>query len=108
MEWDERWEGASRGKVICIPMADSCGCMAETNTILLVTKASILLLKIKENTLERINTISEAEKWISELEDGMVEITEIEHDKEKIIKRNEDSLRDLQHNSKHYTYSNNI
>ena len=39
-------------------------------------------------------------EWISELEDGMVKITEIEHNKEKRIKRNEDSLRDLQDNIK--------
>ena len=44
--------------------------------------------------------MSEAEEWISELEDGMVKITEIEHNKEKRIKRNEDSLRDLQDNIK--------
>ena len=48
------------------------------------------------NTLEEINSrITEAEEWISELEDRMVEITATEHNKAKIIKRNEDSLRDL-------------
>ena len=66
-------------------------------------------ITMPKNTLERTKSrIMEAKEWISELEDGMVEITEIEHDKEKIIKRNEVSLRYLQHNSKHYTYSNNI
>ena len=45
--------------------------------------------------------MSEAEEWISELEDGMVKITEIEHNKEKRIKRNEDSLRDFWDNMKH-------
>ena len=24
MGWGGRWEGGSRGRVICIPMADSC------------------------------------------------------------------------------------
>ena len=33
--------------------------------------------------------------WISELEDRMVEITAVEQNKEKRMKRNEDSLRDL-------------
>ena len=38
---------------------------------------------------------TEAEEWISELEDIMVEIIAVEQNKEKRIKRNEDSLRDL-------------
>ena len=37
----------------------------------------------------------------SELEGRMVEITETEHNKEKITKRSEDSLRDLWDNIKH-------
>ena len=50
-----------------------------------------------KNTLEGINgRISEAEEWISELEDKMVEITTEEQNKLKRIKRAEDSLRDLQ------------
>ena len=54
-----------------------------------------------KNTLEgNSSRVIEAEEWISELEDGMVKITEIEHNKEKRIKRNEDSLRDLQDNIK--------
>ena len=28
-----RWEGASRAGDVYIPLADSCGCMAEINTI---------------------------------------------------------------------------
>ena len=35
--WDEEGGGredVQKGKDICIPMADSCWCMAETNTIL--------------------------------------------------------------------------
>ena len=38
----------------------------------------------------------EAEDRISEVEDRMVEIDESERKKEKLIKRNEDNLRDLQ------------
>ena len=52
-----------------------------------------------KNTLDRTNRrLFEAEKWIS---DRMVEITEAEQNKEKGIKRNEDSLRDLWDNNKH-------
>ena len=48
-----------------------------------------------KNTLEGINSrISEAEEWISELEDKMVEITSEEQNKVKRMKRIEDSLRD--------------
>ena len=55
-----------------------------------------------KNTLERINSrINEAEEQISELEDRMVEITAAEQNKEKRMKRNEDSLRDLWDNTKH-------
>ena len=49
-----------------------------------------------KNTLEGINSrISEAEKWISKLEDKMAEITFEEQNKVKRMKRTEDSLRDL-------------
>ena len=54
-----------------------------------------------KNTLEGINSrISEAEEWISELEDKMVEITYEEQNKLKRMKRTEDSLRDLWGNIK--------
>ena len=54
-----------------------------------------------KNTLEAINRrITEAEEWISDLEDRMVEFTAVEQNKEKRIKRNEDSLRDLWDNIK--------
>ena len=47
-----------------------------------------------KNTLEIIKSrINEAE-WISDLEDRMVKITATEQNKEKRMKRNEDSLRD--------------
>ena len=54
------------------------------------------------NTLEGINNrITEAEAWINDLEDRMVEITTIKQNIEKRMKRNEDSLRDLWDNIKH-------
>ena len=49
-----------------------------------------------KNTLEGINSrITEGEEWISDLEDRMVGFTVMEQNKEKRMKRNEDSLRDL-------------
>ena len=49
-----------------------------------------------KNYLEGINsTISEAEEWISDLEDKIVEITTAEQNKQKRMKRIEHSLRDL-------------
>ena len=64
---------------------------AETNNIITEIK----------NTPEGINSrISEAEEWISELEDKMVEITSEEQNKVKRMKRTEDSLRDLWDNIK--------
>ena len=48
------------------------------------------------NTVKRINSrIAEAEEQISDLEDRMVEISAVEQNIEKRMKRNEDSLRDL-------------
>ena len=55
-----------------------------------------------KNTLEGTKSrITEAEDWISKVEYRMVEINETERKKEKLIKRNEDNLRDLFHNVKH-------
>ena len=49
-----------------------------------------------KNILEGTNRrVTETEKWISELEDRMVEITEAEQNKEKRMKINGDSLRDF-------------
>ena len=45
--------------------------------------------------------ITEAEEWISELEDRMVEITAEEQNKGKRMERIEDILRDLWDNIKH-------
>ena len=54
-----------------------------------------------KNTLEGINSrITEAEEQISDLEDRMVELTAAEENKEKTMKRNEDSIRDLWDNIK--------
>ena len=55
-----------------------------------------------KNTLEGINSrINEAEEQISELEDRVVEITATEQNKEKRMKGNGDSLRDLWDKTKH-------
>ena len=54
-----------------------------------------------KNTLEGTNSrITDAEDRISEVEDRMVEINEAERKTEKLIKRNEDNLRDLWDNVK--------
>ena len=54
-----------------------------------------------KNTLEVINSIiTEAEEQISELEDRMVDITTGEQNKEKRMKRNEDSIREFWDNIK--------
>ena len=54
-----------------------------------------------KNSLEGINRrINEAEEWLSDLEDKIVEITTTEQNKEKRMKRNEDSLRELWDNIK--------
>ena len=49
-----------------------------------------------KNTLEGINSrLNDSKEWISDLEDRVVEITATEQKKERRMKRNEDSLRDL-------------
>ena len=54
-----------------------------------------------KNSLEGINSrITEAEERISDQEDKIVEITATEHNKEKRIKRIEESLRELWDNIK--------
>ena len=59
------------------------------------TEMNITITEMK-NTLEGINSgITKAEERISDLEDRMVEFTAAEQNKEKRMKRNEDSLRDL-------------
>ena len=55
-----------------------------------------------KNSLEGINSrITEAQERISDLEDKIVEITTTEQNKEKMMKRIEDSLRDLWGSIKH-------
>ena len=57
------------------------------------TETNNTITEIKN--LEGISSrISEAEEWISELEDKMVEIISEEQNKAKRMKRTEDSLRD--------------
>ena len=54
-----------------------------------------------KNTLEGANSrITETEEWIRDVEDRMVEFTAAEQNKEKRMKRNEDSLRDIWDNIK--------
>ena len=54
-----------------------------------------------KTTLEGINSrITEAEERISDLKDTMVEFTAVEQNKEKRMKRNGDSLRELWDNIK--------
>ena len=69
----------------------------------LKSKQTMMNSTIKEvkNSLEGINSrITEAEEQISDLEDKIVEITTAEQNKEKRMKRIEDSLRDLWDNIK--------
>lgn len=50
-----------------------------------------------KNTLERINSrLEDAENWISDLENRVMEMTPAEWQKEKRISKTEDGLRDLQ------------
>ena len=54
-----------------------------------------------KTTIKRINSrITEAEERISDVEDRMEEFTAAEQNKQKRMKRNEDSLRDLWNNIK--------
>ena len=64
------------------------------------TEMNNTIIEMK-NALEGINSrITEAEERISDLEDRTVEFTATEQNKEKRMKRNEDSLRDLWDNIK--------
>ena len=67
----------------------------------LFTKALEEIKTDRNNTLEGINRrITEAEEWISDLEERMVEIIAIKQNIEKRMRRNEDSLGDLWDNIK--------
>ena len=64
------------------------------------TEMNNTIIEMK-NTLEGIHSrMTEAEEWISDLEDRMVEFTAAEQNKEKRMKRNEDSLSNLWGNIK--------
>ena len=55
-----------------------------------------MMIEIKKNTLEGINSrTNESEEQLNNLEDIMLEISAAEGNKEKRMKRNEYSLRDL-------------
>ena len=65
-------------------------------------------LELKNKQTEMNNTqegthsrITEAEPWINDLEDRIMEITVTAENTEKRMKRNEDSLRDLWDSIKH-------
>ena len=58
------------------------------------------ITEIKNNPEGTNSRIMEAEEWIGELEERMVEITAEEQNKGKLMKRIEDSLRDLWDNIK--------
>ena len=69
----------------------------------LKSKQTVMNNKINaiKNSLEGINSrITEAKERISDLEDYIVDITTAEQNKEKRMKRIEDSLRDLWDNIK--------
>ena len=68
------------------------------------TETNNKITEIK-TTLEGINSrISEAEEWISELEDEMVGITAEKQNKVKRMERTEDSLRDPWDNIRHTNF----
>ena len=76
-------------------------CLTKIRRIKEQTEVNNTITEMK-TTLEGINSrITEAEEQISDLEDRMAEITAAGQNKEKRMKRNEDSLRDLWDNIKH-------
>ena len=63
-------------------------------------------ISVMKNTLEGINSrITEAGERISDLEDRMLEFTAAEQNKQKRMKRNEDSPRDLWDNFNATTFT---
>ena len=64
------------------------------------TEMTNTITEMKPTLEGLISRITEAEKWISDLEDRMVEFTSAEQNKEKRMKRNEDSLTDFWDNIK--------
>ena len=54
----------------------------------------------RKNVLEKINSrLNKSEEWISELEDRLMEITKVEQNKGKRMKRNKNILRESCRNS---------
>ena len=103
-------------KVMIVKMIQNLGNKMEKvqemfNRVLaeLKSKQTVMNSTINEikNSLEGINSrITEAEERVSDLEDKIVEITTTEQDKQKRMKRIEDSLRDLWDNIKMHQHSN--
>ena len=55
-----------------------------------------------KKTVEGIKSrLHEAENWISKLEDKEKKTTQNEQEKEKRLRKNEEGLREMQHNMKH-------
>ena len=54
-----------------------------------------------KTSLEAANRIQEAKEQISKMEDGLVEITDVEQKREKRLKRNEESQRTLGQSEMH-------
>ena len=57
-------------------------------------------IEIKSSLVAANSRMQEAEEWISEVEDRLVEITDAEQKREKRLKTNEESLRELWDNVK--------
>ena len=77
----------------------------ELEEINIETEMNNTIAEIK-NIIEGINSrITEAEEWISQLEDRMVEITAEEKNKGKGMKRIEKNFRDLWDHIEHTKYS---
>ena len=90
-------------RIMIVMMIQNLGNRMEKIQEQLKSKQTVMNNTINEikNSLEGINSrINEAEERISDWEDKIVEITTAEQNKEKRMKRIEDSLRDLWDNIK--------
>ena len=72
----------------------------EIQDIKLEEEMQNIITEIKKSLEAANSRIQEAEEQISEVEDTLVEITDTEQKREKRLKRNEDSLRELWDNVK--------
>ena len=85
----------------CFCCGHPCTMLGVSLSISCKNKIQCVCVEKKKTILEGINSrITEAEERISDLEDRLVEFTAAEQNKEKRMKRNEDSLRDLWDNIK--------